>query len=58
MESIAKSFESSKKRELSDGSKTSEEPKNLQDTTSTSSMSDLYDVFNDALNNKTVQVFL
>ena len=28
MESIAKYFESSKKRDLSDGSKTSEEPKN------------------------------
>ena len=30
MESIAKHFESSKKRYISDGSKTSEEPKNLK----------------------------
>ena len=30
MESIAKYFESSKKRDSSDGSRTSEEPKNLK----------------------------
>ena len=30
MESIAKYFEPSKKRDLSDGSKTSEDPKNLK----------------------------
>ena len=38
MESIAKYFESSEKRDSSDGSKTSEEPKKLKETTSASSM--------------------
>ena len=53
MESIAKYFESSKKRDLSDGSKTSEEPrKKLKETTSASSMTEEYDVFNDGLDNE------
>ena len=52
MESIAKYFESSKKRDLSDGSKTSEEPKKLKETISVSSMSNECDVFNDALDNE------
>ena len=52
MESIAKYFESSKKRDLSDGSKTSEEPKKLKETTSSSSMTEECDVFNDALDNE------
>ena len=51
MESIAKYFESSKKRDLSDGSKTSEEPKKLKETTSTSRMTEECDVFNDGLDN-------
>ena len=52
MESIAKYFESSKKRDLSDGSKTSEEPKKLKETTSASSMTEECDVFNDGLDNE------
>ena len=51
MESISKYFESSKKRDLSDDSKTSESKK-LKEIISASSMSDKYDVFNDALDNK------
>ena len=47
MESIAKYFKSSKKRDLIDGSKTSKELK--KKTTSASSMSYKCDVFNDAL---------
>ena len=50
-ERIAKYFESWKKRYLSDGSKASEEPEILKETTSASSMSDECDVFNDALDN-------
>ena len=38
MESIAKYFESSKKTNLSDGSKMSEEPKKPKEITSSSSM--------------------
>ena len=51
MESIAKYFESSKKRDLSDGSKTSEEPKKkkCKETTFSSSITKECDVFNDAL---------
>ena len=49
MESIEKYFESSNERDLSDGSKTSEEPKKLKEAISASSMSDEYDIFNDAL---------
>ena len=49
MESIAKYFEPSKKRDLSNGSKTSEEPKKLKETTSASSMTEECDVFNDSL---------
>ena len=52
MESIAKYFESSKKRDLSDGSKTSREPKKLKETTSASIMTEESDVFNDALDNE------
>ena len=52
MESIAKYFESSKKRDLSNGSKTSEEPKKLKETTSASSMTEECDVFNDGLDNE------
>ena len=52
MESIAKYFESSKKRDLSDGSKMSEEPKKLKETTSDSSMTKESDVFNDGLDNE------
>ena len=52
MESIAKYFESSKKRDLSDGSKTSEELKKLKETTSVSSMTEESDVFNDGLDNE------
>ena len=52
MESIAKYFESSKKRRLRDGSKTSEEPKKRKETTSSSSMTEECDVFNDALDNE------
>ena len=48
MESIAKYFKSSKNRDLSDGSKTSEEPKNLKETISVSSVRNECDVFNDA----------
>ena len=40
METIAKYIESSKKRDLSDGSKTSDEQKKLKETTSASSISD------------------
>ena len=42
MESIAEYFGSLKKRDLNDGSKTSEEPKKLKETTS--SMTDECDV--------------
>ena len=52
MESIAKYFESSKKRDLSDDFETSEEPKKLKETTSTSSMTEECDVFSDALDNE------
>ena len=52
MESIAKYFESPKKRDLSNGSKTSEEPKKLKETTSASSMTEECDVFNDGLDNE------
>ena len=52
MESIANYFSSSKKRDLSDGSKTSKEAKKLKETTSASVMSDECDVFNDALDNE------
>ena len=48
MESIAKYFKSSKNRDLSDGSKTSEEPKKLKETISVSSVRNECDVFNDA----------
>ena len=51
MESIAKCFESWRKRYLSDGSKASEEPKILKEITSASSISDECDVSNDALDN-------
>ena len=52
MESIAKYFESSKKRDLSGGSKTYEEPKKLKETTSASSITEECDVFNDGLDNE------
>ena len=52
MESIAKYFESSKKRDLSDGSKTCEEPKKRKETTSSSSMTEECDAFSDALDNE------
>ena len=52
MESISKHLESSKKRDLGDDSKTSEEPKKLKEPTSASSMSDECDVFNNALDNE------
>ena len=52
MENIAKYFESSKKSDLSDGSKTSEDPKKLKETTSASSMTEECDVFNDGLDNE------
>ena len=52
MESIAKYFESSKKRDLSDGSKASEEPKKLKEATCASSMTEECDVFNDGLDNE------
>ena len=52
MESITKHLGSSKKRDLGDDSKTSEEPKKLKEPTSTSSMSDECDVFNNALDNE------
>ena len=52
MESIAKYLESSKKRDLSDGFKTSEEPKKRKETTSSSSMTKECDVFKDALDNE------
>ena len=55
MESIAKYFEPSKKRDLSNCSKTSEEPKKkkqLKETTSASSMTEECDVFNDSLDNE------
>ena len=52
MESIAKYFKSSKNRDLSDGSKTSEEPKKLKETISVSSMRNECDVFNDVSDNK------
>ena len=50
MESIAEYFGSLKKRDLNDGSKTSEEPKKLKETTS--SMTDECDVFSVAWYNK------
>ena len=52
MESIAKYFESSKKRVLSDGSKTSKDQKNLKETTCASSMTEESDVFNDGLDSE------
>ena len=52
MKSIVKYFESSKKRDLSDGSKTSEEPKKLKETTSASSMAEDCDIFNVVLDNE------
>ena len=52
MESIATYFQSSKKRDLSNASKTSKEPKKLNETTSPSIMRDACDVFNDALDNE------
>ena len=52
MESIVKYFETSKKRDLSDGSKTSEDPKKLKETTSASSITEECDVFNDGLDNE------
>ena len=53
MESVRKYFESSKKRDLSDGFKTSEEPKKLEkETTSASSTSDELDIFSDTLDNE------
>ena len=52
MESIAKYFEPSKKRDLSDGFKTSEEPKKIKEATSASSMIEECDVFNDTLDNE------
>ena len=52
MESITKYFKSSKKRDLYAGSKTSEEPKKLKETSAASSMSDECDVFKDALDNE------
>ena len=52
MESITKHLESSKKRDLGDDSKTSEESKKLKEPTSTSSISDECDVFNNALDNE------
>ena len=52
MENIAKYFESSKRKDLSDGPKTSEEPKKLKEITFTSSMSDECDIFNDTLDNE------
>ena len=52
MEIIAKYFETSKKRDLSDGSKTSKEPKKLKETTSASSMTKECAVFNDGLDNE------
>ena len=52
MESIATYFQSSKKRDLSNASKTSKEPKKLKETTSPSITRDACDVFNDALDNE------
>ena len=58
MESIAKYFESSKKWDLSDDSKTSEEPKKLKEITSTSSMTEEYDLFSDTLDNEDCRCIL
>ena len=58
MESIAKYFESSKKRDLSGGSKTSEEPKKREETTCSSSVTEECDVFKDALDNEDCRGFL
>ena len=52
MENIPKYFESSKKRDLSDGFKTFKDQKKLKETTSASSMTEECDVFNDALDNE------
>ena len=52
MESIAKYFELSKKINLSDVSKKSQESKKLKETTSTSSMTEECDLLIDALDNK------
>ena len=52
MESITTYFQSSKKRDLSNASRKSKEPKKLKETTSASIMRDACDVFNDALVNE------
>ena len=52
MESIPKYFESSKKRDSSNGCKTFEELKKLNEITFATSMTNEYDVFNDALDNE------
>ena len=52
MGSITKYFESSKKRDLIDGSKTSEQPKKLKKTICTSSMTEQCDMYSDALDNE------
>ena len=52
MESNTKYFESSKKRNLSDGSKTSEKPIKLKEIISTSSMTEDCDLYNDVLDSE------
>ena len=52
MESIPKYFESSKKRDSSNGCKTFEELKKLNEITFATSMTNEYDVFSDALDNE------
>ena len=50
--SIANNFGASKKRDISDGCKTSEKARKTWRNTSASTISDECDVFSDALNNK------
>ena len=53
MESIAKYFESSKKRDLNDALKRPKsQKKNLKETTSASSMTEEWDIFKDGLDNE------
>ena len=52
MESIAKYFESSKKRDLNDALKRPMSKKKLKETTSASSMIEEWDIFKDGLDNE------